>query len=201
MKIEVAEARRRLRAMNASLPMCVHFTSGAHEGDAMRMLRAWAGVRPIHRRGWTLTIVGVGTTQSASLAAAARQFAVSPSVRLMPTVSREDASVLISASDAMVCPDGEGQPDPYTFDAMLRGKPTLVGDRPAAREALDDAVWFIDPEDTAAISRCLSRLLNDGLLRRELGQSAALRAASLGETRRAVTKADVASGLDVARAA
>lgn len=179
MKIKVDDARRRLRAMNASLPMCLHAVRGAHGQEAMRMIRAWAGVRSCYRRGWTLAILGKNAAQMGGLAAAARQFAVSRSVRLMPMVTREDAAVLVAAADVVACPDGQGQPDAFTLDAMRQGKSAVVGDRPTTRGSLHDAAWFVDPQDTAAISRSLSRLFSDPLLRRELGKSAALRASSL----------------------
>ena len=209
MKIEVDDARRRLRAMNASLPMCLHVMREAHGEEAVRMVRAWAGVRSCYRRGWTLAILGTNAAQMAGLAAAARQFAVAHSVRLMPMVTREDAAVLVAAADVMACPDGEGQPDAFTLDAMRQGKSAIIGDRPAARGSLQGAAWFVDPQDTAAISRSLSRLLSDPLLRRELGQSAALRACSLSgsmtgsptEDNRTAASVETSGGAVTARAA
>ncbi|MFW6337165.1 MAG: glycosyltransferase [Phycisphaeraceae bacterium] len=201
MKIEVDDARRRLRALNASLPMCLHAVSDVNAEEALRMIDAWAGVKPSYRRGWTLTIMGVSTSQSPRLARAARQFGVSSSMRLMPTLTKQDAAVLVAAADVVACPDGEGQPDAFTLEAMLQGKPTIIGDRPDVRGELHNATWFVDPQDTAAISRSLSRLLSDTLLRRELGRSGALRACSLSEKRPAAVVLDAASETRIARAA
>lgn len=185
MKTEVDDARRRLHAMNASLPMCLHVIRDVRGEEPLRLIQAWAGVRSHYRRGWSLALVGVGTGQTAAWARTARQFAVADSLRLMPTVTRKDAAVLVSAADVLICPDGEGQPDPFTLDAMRQGTPALIGDDDATRGALRDAAWFVDPQDTAALSRSLARLLSDPLLRRELGQAGALRATSLGDASRA----------------
>jgi glycosyltransferase involved in cell wall biosynthesis len=201
MKMEVDDARRRLRALNASLPLCLHVMSDIHGQESLRMIDAWAGVKSSYRRAWTLTIMGVSTSQSPRLARAARQFGVSTSLRLMPTLTREDAAVLVAAADVVACPDGEGQPDAFTLEAMRQGKPAIIGDRPAARGELQGAAWFVDPQDTAAISRSLSRLLSDTLLRRELGRAGALRACSLSARSSDPASVDAGSETRIAQAA
>ena len=54
------------------------------------------------------------------------------------------------------------------LEAMALGTPVLAGDTPALREVLGEAALFCDPEDTADIRDCMSRLLREEPLDRTM---------------------------------
>lgn len=170
--VSPGEARRRLLAMNVDLPLCLNVCEAtvAGEVEATRAIAAWAAVAPRCRRGWTLGVMGPTGPALARLAQLGYSLGIGPSVRVMPMPWDADRSVLLEAADAMVALRGGAATRPVVLEAMRRGTAVLSDRRTLETQAAagDEPGWAIDARDTASISRCLSRLLTDAMMRREL---------------------------------
>lgn len=83
-------------------------------------------------------------------------------------VSDEALARLYSAASVVVCPslaEGFGLPP---VEAAACGAPTLLSDLAAHRETLGDGALYFPATDTAALTKQLDRLLEDGELRAAL---------------------------------
>lgn len=166
-------------AMNVSLPLCLHRIDRVDQSNTERVLSAWAGMPARFRYGWTLAVVDPGGESIAALSQMVRQFALVETVRLLTRLSTEDTEVLTAAADVVACPRLDDELPADVLSAMSRSKAVLISDAPQLRESVNLAAWRVDPEDTAAISRCLSRMLSDSLMRKELGREARRRAEAI----------------------
>lgn len=83
-------------------------------------------------------------------------------------VSDADLPALLSGALAFVFPslyEGFGMP---ILEAMACGTPVLTSTTSSLPEVAGDAALLVDPQDTCAIARALSRLLDDAALRDQL---------------------------------
>jgi glycosyltransferase involved in cell wall biosynthesis len=65
------------------------------------------------------------------------------------------------------------------IEAMACGTPVVASDRTALPETCGDAAVLVDPDDTAAFSAALERVLDDEALRSRLREAGLARARSL----------------------
>jgi glycosyltransferase involved in cell wall biosynthesis len=101
---------------------------------------------------------------------------VDENVRLLGFVSDADLAALYELCTVFAFPslyEGFGLP---VAEAMRSGTACLVSDRGSLPEVGGDAVEYCDPLDVASIAAGLSRLLESGELRAELGRRARERA-------------------------
>lgn len=106
-----------------------------------------------------------------SVMAVAREMGIADRVQLVGY--RADVSRWLRAADAFVLPSAnEGMPNAL-LEAMASGLPVLVSPVSGARDLIRD--WsngILIPRDPAAIAASLQRLLDDPVLRRQLGGNA-----------------------------
>jgi len=93
--------------------------------------------------------------------------------------SRSDIADLLGRSDIMVFPSrpqGEGMPG-VLIEGGLCGLPIVATDVPGVRSVIEDGKtgFIVDPEDLDGMVTALSRLVEDGDLRRSMGDAARVR--------------------------
>lgn len=115
-----------------------------------------------------LVLPGSPTRYEDRLRDLAADLGVSERMRLPDWLSESELAGLYALSEAFVLPsltEGFGLP---VLEAMVNGLPVACSDIPALREVAGDAALLFDPGDQGALDACLSRLLGDAALRRDL---------------------------------
>ena len=93
--------------------------------------------------------------------------------------SRSDVAELLGRADLMVFPSrpqGEGMPG-VLIEGGLSGLPIVATDVPGVRTVIEDGTtgYVVDPEDLGGMVDHLARLVEDGDLRRTMGEAARAR--------------------------
>ena len=144
--------------------------------NLMRLLAALAEI-PAERRP-VLVVPGYPTPYEIQLRERARQLGVAGDVRLLDWVSGAELEGLYALAAVFVFPslyEGFGLP---VLEAMRRGVPVACSDRSSLPEVAGDAALLFDPEDPAAITAAIERVLGDP------AQSARLRDAGRAQAAR-----------------
>jgi glycosyltransferase involved in cell wall biosynthesis len=103
----------------------------------------------------------------------------SPPVRALGYVPDDAMPGMYANAEAVVMPsvyEGFGLP---CIEAMACGTPVVASDRTALPETCGDAAVLVDPDDRAAFSAALERVLDDEALRSRLREAGLARARSL----------------------
>ncbi|MFL5826955.1 MAG: glycosyltransferase family 4 protein [Thermoleophilaceae bacterium] len=125
----------------------------------------------LERRGIDLVAAGSGRAYMRAEHA--------PPVRALGYVPDDVMPGLYANAEAVVMPsvyEGFGLP---CIEAMACGTPLVASDRSALPETCGDAALLVDPDDTAAFSAALERVLDDAALRDHLREAGLARARSL----------------------
>ena len=118
----------------------------------------------------TLVLPGAPTDHETELRALADELGVAERVRFPAWVSDDELEQLYAEATCFVLPsliEGFGLP---VLEAMARGVPVACSDRPALPEVAGDAALLFDPEDQAAVTDAIRRLLGDEAVRRDLSE-------------------------------
>jgi glycosyltransferase involved in cell wall biosynthesis len=116
----------------------------------------------------TLVLPGATTPHEAELRTLADRLGVASRVRFLDWVSEADLEGLYREATCFVLPsviEGFGLP---VLEAMARDLPVACSNRPSLPEVAGDAALFFDPEDQAAITHAVRRLLTEEALRKQL---------------------------------
>jgi glycosyltransferase involved in cell wall biosynthesis len=116
----------------------------------------------------TLVLPGASTPHEAELRALADELKIASRVRFLDWVSEADLEGLYREATCFVLPsliEGFGLP---VLEAMARDLPVACSSRPSLPEVVGDAALLFDPEDQAAVSAAVRRLLTDDALRSDL---------------------------------
>jgi glycosyltransferase involved in cell wall biosynthesis len=127
--------------------------------NLMRLLEALAAI-PAARRP-VLVVPGYPTPYEQQLRERARALGVDGDVRFLDWVSGPELEGLYALADVFVFPslyEGFGLP---VLEAMRRGVPVACSDRSSLPEVAGDAALLFDPDDTAAITAAIERVLGD----------------------------------------
>lgn len=106
-----------------------------------------------------LVLPGAPTPHEAELRARAAALGVAEALRFPAWVSEEELEGLYAVAACFVLPsaiEGFGLP---VLEAMQRGVPVACSDRSALREVAGDAALLFDPDDQAAVTAAVRRLL------------------------------------------
>jgi len=159
------DARRRL---GVSGPLLLTVGSVFNRRCLPELLRVVALLRRGHP-GLLLDVVGDNrTSPERDLAALARELGVGDAVRFSGFVAEAGLADRYAAADAAVflsLYEGFGLP---ALEAMARGVPALVSDRPALVEIFGGAALVVDPRNEREIAAALDRMLRDPALRNTL---------------------------------
>ncbi len=142
--------------------------------NLLRLLDAHALLPAVDRP--VLILPGYPTPHEDDLRARAQALGTSDDVRFLGWVSDADMEGLYALADAFVFPslyEGFGLP---VLEAMARGVPVACSDRASLPEVAGDAALLFDPEDVAAMTASLRRLLDDAHLRERLSAAGRARA-------------------------
>jgi glycosyltransferase involved in cell wall biosynthesis len=120
--------------------------------------------------GVELVLAGAPEAHEAELRRLAGELGVDGRVRFLDWVSSADLEGLYQSASCFALPsliEGFGLP---VLEAMRHGTPVACSDRSALAEVAGDAALLFDPEDQAAVTGALRRLLEDEALRRSLAE-------------------------------
>lgn len=134
-----------------------------------RLFEAIAAIAPERRP--VVVIPGYPTPYEAELRERGRELGVLDDVRLLDWVSGPELEGLYALADVFAFPslhEGFGLP---VLEAMVRGVPVVCSNRSSLPEVAGDAAILFDPDDPAAITAAIERVLGDP------GEAARLRAA------------------------
>mgnify|MGYP000966133241 FL=1 len=115
-------------------------------------------------------------------------------MRFTGYVPDADVPALLSGALAFVFPslyEGFGMP---VLEAMACGAPVLAANTSSLPEVAGDAALLVNPEDVAAITAGMARLLNDAALRADLRARGLARAAQFTWQRSAAATLQVLLG-------
>ena len=155
---EAADVLRARHVLGAR-PVVLSVSAKRPHKNLMRLLEALAAI-PAERRPM-LVIPGYPTPYEIQLRERAAQLGIAGDVRLLGWVSSAELEGLYALAAVFVFPslyEGFGLP---VLEAMRRGVPVACSDRSSLPEVAGDAALLFDPEDPAAITAAIERVLAD----------------------------------------
>jgi glycosyltransferase involved in cell wall biosynthesis len=153
---------------NIRPPFVLHFGAAETRKNTRRVIEAWAMTDRQARRQWQLLIVGLDEHTRAALRQTSQAMGVAPSVHLHGFADESHLPTLLSAAEVLAYPslsEGFGLP---ILDAWAVGTPVLTSNVTSLPEVAGDGAMMVDPLDTCAIARALSRLMQDTRCRAQL---------------------------------
>ena len=159
------------------------------------LVRAFAAVDEGLRSRFRLVLAGRHDKWTPKVAAGAGRLGIAGRVAFTGHVPEEHLPALYAGASAFATLsrwEGFGLP---ALEAMACGTPVLCSDRTALPEVVGDAALLVDPDDEAACTESISRILTDDALRSELRTKGPARAARfspeqfIGRILKALTKA------------
>jgi glycosyltransferase involved in cell wall biosynthesis len=138
-----------------------------------------------------LVIVGPRKWADSPIHRAAASDGLNGRVHLLGYVTPGDLRMLYGGATALVYPslyEGFGLP---VLEAMACGTPVICSNRPSLPEVAGDAALLIDPTDTGAIARAMTRVLDDATFRADLHERSLKRSAQFSWTDTARLTRDV----------
>lgn len=120
--------------------------------------------------GLKYRIIGDGVLRN-DHEALARQLGLESQVEFLGRIPESELEGIYDSSDIFLLPSSKEGFGIVFLEAWRHGLPIVCGNIDASAEVVEDGVdgFTVDPEDPAAISQALRRLLNDPALRQELG--------------------------------
>ncbi|HQB94174.1 MAG TPA: glycosyltransferase family 1 protein, partial [Candidatus Omnitrophota bacterium] len=138
-----------------------------------------------------LLIVGAKGWKDAPIYAEVKRQGAEDRVRFLGYVPQKDLPAFYSAADAFVfVPFYEGFGIP-NLEAMACGVPIIASDIPVFREVLNDAAFFVRPEDPRDIADGIQAVLLNTGLRNDLVRRGAIRARAFSWPRSSEAMLDV----------
>ncbi len=125
-------------------------------------------LRPVASGHRTLVIAGAWDTRYPQAKATAQALGMGERVRFLGPVPEVELPALYAAATAFVFPsryEGFGLP---VLEAMACGTPVACSNVSSLPEVAGDAALLFDPDDPAAMTQALHRLLEDASLRADL---------------------------------
>jgi glycosyltransferase involved in cell wall biosynthesis len=159
----VPDLRARLQLGDEPLVLCI-----AQKRPYKNLRRLIHAIADLADQPATLVLPGASTPHEAELRALADELKVANRVRFLDWVSEADLEGLYREATCFVLPsliEGFGLP---VLEAMARDLPVACSTRPSLPEVVGDAALLFEPEDQAAVSTAVRRLLTDDALRSEL---------------------------------
>lgn len=151
-------------------PLVVAVGRLAAQKDHRTLLAAMVGLPEVD-----LAIIGEGDLR-AELAQQVDDHGLANRVTMVGNVPPEEVGAALRAADIVVQPSLWEAFSMVVLEAMAAGRPMVVSDIPAHREALGDAALFHGVGDAAALAAAIRSLTGDAGRRAELGAGAQRRA-------------------------
>lgn len=155
--------------------------------NTVRIVEAYAQLPQQLRSSCQLVLIGCSHGQQMRLRRLSSELKIAEGVVLTGFVSEEDLVALYNSAEMLVYPslyEGFGLP---VLEAMSCGTPVVTSPVGAIPEVGGDAVVWVDPLDSKAISNGMQRVLTDEVLAKRL-RSAGLIKASQFSWQRAATE-------------
>jgi glycosyltransferase involved in cell wall biosynthesis len=134
-----------------------------------RLIEAFAALKPAILRETCLVVAGAQGWLNDSVRARVQALGLGDRIRLPGYIAAGDLAAVYSMATVFAYPslwEGFGLP---VLEAMACGTPVLTSDLSSMPEVAGDAAWLVCPTDVEAIADGLTRLLEDAVLRSDLG--------------------------------
>jgi glycosyltransferase involved in cell wall biosynthesis len=138
------------------------------------LIEAYESLRARRPDAPDLVVAGAG---SDSLEAVLNRSPAKARIRLTGYVSDDVRQRLYREAAVLVLPSLDEGFGITALEAMTTGTPVVASNRGALPEVVGDAGILVDPEDVAAISAALERVLSDATLRQAMSDRGVIRAA------------------------
>lgn len=171
------EAREAARRYGVDGPYLFFVGNIQARKNLVRMLEAFAGLPEPLRNDLSFLMAGNVTYGGQKVLEAVKRLGLQEKVRFPGFVAREDLPALHSGASVFMFPtlyEGFGIP---ILEAMACGTPVVASTVSAHPEVAGDAALLVDPSDTDAIADAVARILEDGLLSKEMIEKGFLRSA------------------------
>ncbi|MCC6680020.1 MAG: glycosyltransferase family 4 protein [Phycisphaeraceae bacterium] len=168
--VQAAEPLQVLQKYRVEPPFVLHFGSDEMRKNTQQLIEAWALMRRGLQRRAKLLILGLSAAAQQKFMFTCQHLGVSDSVLLEGFADEAEAGTLLSCAEVLAYPslsEGFGLP---LLEAFASGTAVMSSDCTALSEVAGDAALMVDPQDSAAMSSALGRLLRDVDLRRQLAQ-------------------------------
>jgi glycosyltransferase involved in cell wall biosynthesis len=142
------------------------------------LVRAWASRPEAWRSSHPLRLAGVTAADAEPLRALAASFGAAESLQFPGFVADAELPALYRGARALLFPstfEGFGLP---ALEAMATGIPVVASSGGALPEVVGDAALVVAPDDEAAWSNAIERIVNDDALRATLRERGLARAAT-----------------------
>lgn len=148
--------------------------------NVLSLLKAFRAVRALHP-GVDLMIVGNITDRkyAQEIAAEIDSAGLNDQVHLIPGASRQSLISFYRNAIAVIYPSRAENCPFVLLEAMALGRSIAASNIPAIVETCGSAAIYFEPEDIAAMSKQMLRLISDPVLRRQLETNGIDRAAKL----------------------
>ncbi|MCE9634373.1 MAG: glycosyltransferase family 4 protein [Planctomycetes bacterium] len=145
-----------------------------------RAVSAVAAIRRERGETWPIVLAGrASASHTARVMDAARREGAADLVRVAGVQDRAQLSRLLSAARVMVYPSVVETWGLPPLESMACECPVVASNRTSIPEVCGDAAVLVDPDDQAAFTDAVHRVLHDDELRRTLVERGRLRVASL----------------------
>jgi len=146
--------------------------------NLVALIDAYGRMRRVIPRAPRLAIAGGAGWKNQAIHEAARTSPFAADIRFLGHVPDADLPLLVNGAVAFVYPslyEGFGLPP---LEAMACGTPVITSNRSSLPEVVGDAALVVDPDDRAALTDAMARVVSDATLREDL------RAGGLARARR-----------------
>lgn len=175
--VDKAEARQVAQRLGIDRPYVFFVGNLSARKNLVRMLEAFAALRPAIGRDLLFVMSGNVTYGGGEVMAAIDRLGVGDRVRAVGFVPRDDLPALYSGAEAFLFAtlyEGFGIP---ILEAMACGTPVIASNVSAHPEVAGDAALLVDPRESGAIGDALEKILENselrnGLVEKGLAQSA-----------------------------
>jgi glycosyltransferase involved in cell wall biosynthesis len=173
-----AERTQMRERLGLRAPYILYLGINKPHKNLVRLIEAWAGLRPSERGACWLVLAGPDDPRYSQPRQAVVRLGLTESVRFVGEVADEDLPGLYAGAQAFVLPslyEGFGLP---VLEAMACGAPVACSRTSSLPEIVGDAALTFDPLSVPRICGALGRLLTEPGLRQRLsvlGQERAAR--------------------------
>ncbi|MGD0477853.1 MAG: glycosyltransferase [Nitrososphaerales archaeon] len=140
-----------------------------HQKGIDTLLRAWSLVSKQQPNPRLILIGGGDRAELDHFLKIAREVGVLDLVEFRGFVADEEVVRLLSASRLFVFPSRREGFAQAVSQAMACGLCCVLSDIPSLREIYGDVAVFVPPDDPEELATCISRMLDDPVVRREYG--------------------------------
>ena len=166
--VEPVKTQKVMNRYSIAPPFVLHLGATDPRKNTRHVIDAWAMLDKAVRNSWELVIIGLSDEMRSELMTAVERWGLESTVQLLGYVKEEELSALMTGADVLAYPslsEGFGLP---VLDAFATDTAVLAANASSIPEVAGDAAVLVDPVDSCAVARGLTKLMRDKRLRETL---------------------------------